>query len=171
MVLVLVVLFLVLPFAELAVIVQAADSIGLGWTLLALVAVSIAGGWLVKREGLGVVRRIQRQLDDGALPTTDLVDGAFILFAGALLMTPGFITDTVGLLLLLPPSRALIRPLVVRRLKRRVLASAGPLGGPVQWSRQRGGGPRAGGDVLDVDEVTPAHHDPARLGRRELEER
>lgn len=161
-------LFLVLPFAELAVIVGAADAIGLGPTLLLLVAVSVAGAYLVKREGVGVVRRIQERLDRGELPTTELVNGALIMFAGALMLTPGFLTDIVGILLLLPPTRALVRVAIVSRFRTKVLAAAGPLG-PVASA---GFGPRrAAGDVLDVDEVAPRHHEPGPLGRPELGER
>ena len=113
-------LFLVLPIAELAVILQVGQLIGPWYTILLLLAVSAAGAWLVKREGLGVVRRFRRQLDAGALPGKELADGVLILFAGALLLTPGFITDCFGLLLLLPPVRAVIRASVLRRFVPRV---------------------------------------------------
>ncbi|HEV3402312.1 MAG TPA: FxsA family protein, partial [Acidimicrobiales bacterium] len=89
--------------------------IGPWYTILLLLAVSAAGAWLVKREGLGVLRRFRRQLDAGAIPGRELADGVLILFAGALLLTPGFLTDCVGLLLLLPPVRAVIRASVLRR--------------------------------------------------------
>ncbi len=113
-------IFLVLPIAELAVILQVGQLIGPWYTILLLLAVSAAGAWLVKREGLGVIRRFRRQLDAGALPGKELADGVLILFAGALLLTPGFITDCVGLLLLLPPVRAVIRASVLRRFAVRV---------------------------------------------------
>ena len=117
--LVLVVLFVVLPIAELAVIIQVADGIGIGETILLLIAVSAVGGWLCKREGLGVLRRIQASLDRHELPARDLADGGLILFAGALLVTPGFITDVLGVLLLLPPTRAMFRVLLLAGLGRR----------------------------------------------------
>ena len=166
------VLFLVVPFLELAVIVGAADAIGLGPTLLLLVAVSVAGGYLMKYEGVGVVRRIQAQLDRGEIPTTELVNGALIVFAGALLLTPGFLTDILGIVLLVPPTRALVRKVLVARLTTKALAAVGPLGpagGPVPgagWMGRPAGGRRA--DVVDVDEVTPRHHEPGPLGPREL---
>ena len=117
--LVLVVLFVVLPIAELAVILQVAHGIGIGETILLLVAVSAVGGWLCKREGLGVLRRIQASLDRHELPARDLADGGLILLAGALLVTPGFITDVLGVLLLLPPTRAVFRALLLAGLGRR----------------------------------------------------
>ncbi len=113
-------LFLVVPIAELAVILQVGQLIGPWYTILLLLAVSVVGAWLVKREGLGVVRRFRRQLDAGTLPGKELADGVMILFAGALLLTPGFITDTLGLSLLLPPVRAAIRAALLRRLAVRV---------------------------------------------------
>jgi UPF0716 protein FxsA len=113
-------IFLVVPIAELAVILQVGQLIGPWYTIVLLLAVSAAGAWLVKREGLGVVRRFRRQLDAGALPGKELADGVLILFAGALLLTPGFLTDCVGLLLLLPPVRAVIRASVLRRFAGRV---------------------------------------------------
>jgi UPF0716 protein FxsA len=108
-------LFLVLPIAELAVILQVGQLIGPWYTILLLLVISGAGAWLVKREGLGVIRRFRRQLEAGAIPGKELADGVLILFAGALLLTPGFLTDCVGLLLLLPPVRAVIRASVLRR--------------------------------------------------------
>jgi len=118
---VLAVLFLVLPFAELYVIVQVSHVMGVLSTLALLFAVSIVGAWLVKQQGVDVWRRARARLDEGRMPGRELVDGVLILFAGALLLTPGFITDTVGLLLLLPPVRAAIRVLALRFLARRVV--------------------------------------------------
>jgi UPF0716 protein FxsA len=117
--LVLIGLFVVLPIAELAVIVQVADGIGIPETIALLILVSVSGAWLCKREGLGVLRRIQTSLDRHQLPTRDLADGGLILLAGALLLTPGFITDVIGILLLLPPTRAVFRGVVLAVLARR----------------------------------------------------
>lgn len=119
MALVLVALFVALPFAELAVIVAAADAIGLGWTFLALIAMSVAGAWLVRREGSAIWRRANDELRAGRMPARELLDGALALLGGALLLTPGFITDALGLVLLFPPTRALLRPLVVAFMARR----------------------------------------------------
>ncbi|MBW3668631.1 MAG: FxsA family protein [Actinobacteria bacterium] len=116
---VLVLLFLVVPFAELFVLLQVGRVIGALETIGLLVLVSIAGAWLVKREGIGVLRRAEERLRQGGVPGRELVDGVMILFAGALLLTPGFLTDIVGILLLLPPVRAALRSSVVRWLKLR----------------------------------------------------
>lgn len=117
--LVLVVLFVVLPIAELAVIIQVAHGIGVFDTILVLVAVSVVGGWLCKREGLGVLRRIQAGLERQELPTRELADGGMVLLAGALLIAPGFVSDVLGILLLLPPTRAVFRTMLLRGLARR----------------------------------------------------
>lgn len=116
---VLALLFLVVPFLELYVLIQVGRVVGALPTVGLLLLVSVAGAWLVKREGLGVLRRAQAQLREGRVPTTELVDGVLILFAGALLVTPGFVTDAAGILLLLPPVRLALRTYTRRRLARR----------------------------------------------------
>ncbi len=115
----LVALFLVVPFVELFVIIQVGRAVGVVDTIAILVLVSVVGAWLVKREGLSVLRRAQERVDRGAVPGRELVDGVLILFAGALLLTPGFVTDLVAILLLVPPVRAALRSGVVRQLRRR----------------------------------------------------
>lgn len=108
-------IFLVVPLVELVFIIQVGQVIGPWYTVALLLAVSVAGAWLVKREGLSVIRRFRRQLEAGSIPGRELVDGVLILFAGALLLTPGFLTDAFGLLLLTPPVRAVIRAGLLRR--------------------------------------------------------
>lgn len=118
-------LFLAVPIIELAVIVQVSDALGLVDTLALLVLVSLAGAWLVRREGLGVLRRVQHQLHAGQVPGRELVDGLLILVGGALMLTPGFVTDGVGLALMLPPVRAAVRAGLARRLRDRVVTYDG----------------------------------------------
>lgn len=115
----LVFVFLVVPLVELAVIIQVGQALGVVDTILLLILVSALGAWLVKREGMGVWRRFQQQVAAGALPGNEIVDGVLILFAGALLLTPGFVTDLVGLLLLFPPFRATFRAALRRRFEGR----------------------------------------------------
>lgn len=113
-------LFLVVPLVELAVIIQVGQWLGVLDTIALLLLVSLAGAWLVRREGLGVWRRLNQQVASGSMPGAELVDGVLILMAGALLLTPGFVTDCVGLLLLLPPVRAAVRALARRRIEIKV---------------------------------------------------
>jgi UPF0716 protein FxsA len=113
-------LFIVVPIAELYVILQVGQAIGVLDTIVLLILVSVVGAWLAKREGLGVLRRIQRSLDAGRVPGTELIDGFLILLAGALMLTPGFLTDILAILLLLPPVRVVVRRQLRRRFARRI---------------------------------------------------
>lgn len=99
-------IFIGMPIAELAVLIAVGDQIGLGPTILLLIAVSIAGGFLAKREGIQVWQRFRSAMASGQIPSAEVADGFLILFGAALLLTPGFITDVLGLFLLFPPSRA-----------------------------------------------------------------
>ena len=116
----LVVLFIGVPFAELYVLLQVGHAIGVVNTLALLIIVSAIGAWLAKREGLGVIRRMQRSIEAGRVPGTELVDGFLILLAAALMLTPGFLTDIVAIFLLLPPVRAVVRRELRRRVARRI---------------------------------------------------
>lgn len=116
---VLVLLFLVVPLAELYVIIQVGHAFGALNTIGLLIIISFIGAWLAKREGLGVWRRFQRQVESGSVPGREIADGVMILAASALLMAPGFLTDIVGILLLLPPVRVAVRAAVLRRAARR----------------------------------------------------
>jgi UPF0716 protein FxsA len=154
--LLLVLLFLVLPIAELAVIVQVSDSVGLGNTLGLLLVVSLAGAWLVKRQGLEAWRRLDARVSTGEMPGTELVDGVMILVAGALLLTPGFITDAVGLGLLLPPVRVGLRGVFRRWFAHRVKVVTGPvrIGEAVIIERERRRSrPPAVDDVIEIEEI------------------
>ncbi len=150
MTLLLVIVFVVAPLVELAVIVQVAGTIGTFDTIVLLVVVSLVGAWLAKREGGGVLRRIQAALDRGELPSREVVDGGLILLAGALMIAPGFLSDALAILLLLPPTRAAVRFPLLRYLARKgqiAFVGAG-VGG-----NARARGARQGGrdDVWDAE--------------------
>ena len=154
-------LFVVAPIAELAVIVQVAGSVGVLNTIGLLVAVSIVGAWLAKREGLGVLRRVQATTARGHAPSREVADGALILLAGALMIAPGFISDVVALLLLIPPSRAVFRAAVLR--------SIGKRSGLTVITGYRAPRPSAGTDeVWDAEswEDTPRPRTPGQLRGR-----
>jgi UPF0716 protein FxsA len=106
-------LFIVLPLAELYVIVQIAGQIGIGWTLALLLADSIVGTLLMKSQGAAAWRRFNEATSAGRIPAREVADGALIILGGAFLLTPGFITDIFGFLLLVPPTRALFRKSVI----------------------------------------------------------
>jgi UPF0716 protein FxsA len=130
--LVLFVIFVVAPLVELYVIVQVAQEIGVLETIAALIVISAIGAWLVKTAGVSVLVRIQRQLAAGRMPTNELVDGGLLLFAGALMLAPGFLSDILGILLILPPTRAVVRRLVLRSYRARMAQ-----GGAARWSNSR----------------------------------
>lgn len=117
------VLLLLVPLAELWVIVQVAQGIGVLNAIGLLLLVSVAGAWLLKQQGMATWRRLQATLQRGEMPTSEVTDGAMILLGGALLLTPGFITDVVGLMLLVPATRAALkggmRKLLARWAQRR----------------------------------------------------
>lgn len=117
-------LFLVVPFVELVILLKVGDVVGVLPTVLTLVIVSVVGGWLMKREGVGVFRRMVDQIRTGRVPGRELADAALILFGGALLLTPGFLTDLLGIVLLVPPTRAPVRAALIRRLAKRVRAAS-----------------------------------------------
>ena len=121
---VLVLLFLVVPIIELYIIVQVASGMGIMETIGLLILISIVGAWLVRAQGLAVLGRVQGQLAMGNVPGKELVDGLLILLAGALMLTPGFMTDAFGLLLLMPPTRAVVRTVLIHRYRDRM----GPIG-------------------------------------------
>ncbi len=118
-------LFLVVPLVELYLIIQVGELIGALNTIAVLILMGIVGGWLMKREGVGVLRRVRTQLQRGQVPARELVDGFLILFGGALMLAPGFLTDLLGLSLLVPPLRAMVRATLARRLQQRVVRRGG----------------------------------------------
>ena len=111
----LIALCIAVPVVEIAVIIQVGSWLGVLNTLALLILISVLGAWLVKRQGVGLLRRVQGELAAGRVPATALVDGALLLVAGTMLLLPGFVTDFFGLLLLLPPVRAGIRSWLRRR--------------------------------------------------------
>jgi UPF0716 protein FxsA len=120
----LIALFIVVPLAELYVILKVGDAIGAVWTILLLAADSVLGSLLLRAQGRSVWQRFNSALAEGRMPHREVIDGVLVIFGGAFLITPGFITDIVGLLLLLPPTRSVIRSAVVRRLGQRVAGGA-----------------------------------------------
>lgn len=144
----LVVALIVVPLAEIAVILAVGRAIG-GWpTVGLLLAESLLGAWLMKREGRTAWRALTEALRTGRMPAKELTDGALLLIGGTLLLTPGFLTDLVGFFLVAPPTRPAARRLLQGAVERRLLAGVG-WGGPFGPGPGRGPGPGAGGpDVI-----------------------
>ncbi|GAA0577087.1 FxsA family protein [Caenispirillum bisanense] len=109
-------LFIAVPIIEIAVFIQVGGLIGLWPTIAIVVATAFAGTFLLRQQGLATLGRAQEAMARGEMPLREVFDGACLLVAGVLLLTPGFVTDTVGLLLFLPPVRAWLRKGVVPAL-------------------------------------------------------
>jgi UPF0716 protein FxsA len=121
----LIALFILIPLAELYVILKVGDAIGVLWTILLLAADSVAGSVLLRSQGRAVWRRFNQALSEGRMPHREVQDGVLVIFGGAFLITPGFITDVFGLLFLLPPTRNVIRRYGARAVGRRMAVRVG----------------------------------------------
>lgn len=117
-------LFTLVPLIELYVLLRIGSRLGVAPTILLVVVTGVVGAQLARREGVRTLRQIQGQLQRGVMPTEGLVDGALILAAGLLLVTPGVLTDAVGFGLLFPLTRAVLRQYVRRRLEAAVPAAS-----------------------------------------------
>lgn len=150
MLLILILLFIVLPTVELGLLYSLSNEIGLGRTMLIALGTGVLGASLTRSQGLATLARISRQMAGGEVPTDALVDGAMILVAGAVLITPGILTDAFGFSLLLPPVRAVLKPLLKAALRRRLKRHPG---GVEVWSFGKAppGSPAgpAGGEILE----------------------
>jgi UPF0716 protein FxsA len=145
---------ILLPVVEIAVMIQVGSWIGVWETVALLLIVSIGGAWLAKRQGAGAWRRLRDDLGRGRVPTPALVDGALLFAAGVLFLIPGFVTDVVAVLLLVPPVRALCRGALARRYG--VLSTAHPTGDTTRVSP---------GSAYDVNSrVRDPRPDPPELG-------
>lgn len=142
----LVVALVVVPLLEIYVLIQVGQVIGPWWTILLLVVDSIIGSWLIRREGGRAWRALTTAINSGRMPARELADGALILVGGTLMLSPGFVTDAFGILLILPVTRPAFRRLLTGFVTRRVVVSA--MGDP----RRPGTGPQGPvvrGDVVD----------------------
>lgn len=152
--------FIVVPIVELAVIIQVGSYLGVVPTVVLLAVDSILGAVMLKREGRRAWDAFRRALEEPRWPADEVIQGALVLVGGALLLTPGFVTDVVGLALIVPPTRAVVSRVVRRRL---TPASLRPfVRGSRRRSRDRGPEPGRGGDVIDVEVVSVDRDDPSR---------
>jgi UPF0716 protein FxsA len=137
-------LFVVVPLLELFLLIRLGQVVGAWWTILILVADAALGSWLVKREGSRTWRALQGAIAAHRMPATELADGALVLIGGTLLITPGFLSDVVGLFFILPFTRPAARRVLARVISRR-LTVAPPA------ARRPGHGNVIRGDVVDRD--------------------
>jgi UPF0716 protein FxsA len=135
--------FIAVPILEIYVIIQVGQVIGAWWTIALLIADSIFGSWLIRREGRRAWQALTFAIESGRMPATELADGGLILVGGTLMLSPGFVTDIVGIVLILPFTRPLARRLLTRVVARRLLVVRRP--GPGDQ------GPLVRGEVIDDD--------------------
>jgi UPF0716 protein FxsA len=133
--------FIVVPIVEIYVIIQVGQAIGPWWTILLLIADSIFGSWLIAHEGRRAWQALSVALSSGRMPSRELADGALILVGGTLMLSPGFVTDAVGMVLILPFTRPFARAALTRIVSRRLLTAARPGSGSQ--------GPVVRGEVVD----------------------
>jgi UPF0716 protein FxsA len=162
MALLLVVIFIVLPIAEIYVIIKVGEAIGVLPTIALLILDSFLGAFLWRSQGRVAWRRFNDALAQGRIPAREVFDGAMVILGGAFLITPGFITDVIGLALLVPPSRAMFRGLVARVARRRAVFSVRG----VRWGSTRANGDDPGRASGGYDYEGTAHE--VREAEREL---
>lgn len=144
---VLVIAFIVVPLAEIYVLIQVGQVIGVWWTIVLLVLDSLLGSWLIKREGARAWQALRGALDNGRMPARELADGALILIGGTLMLSPGFVTDAFGIVLILPFTRPIARRLLTQVVTRRLVV------GFPQGGQNKRPGPGSGGSVVQGEVV------------------
>jgi UPF0716 protein FxsA len=130
-------LFTVVPIVELLVLIELGRHVGLGPTLALVLATGVLGAALARWQGLATLRRVQAEMEAGRLPTGPLVDGLLILIAGAVLLTPGLLTDVLGFALLVPATRVALRRRVSRAIRTR-MRHDGNVVIDAEWEREDG---------------------------------
>ena len=158
-------IFILVPIAEIAIFIWVGEQIGIAATIAIVIVTAILGTALLRRQGLSAAYRVQEALDRGEVPIDPVVDGVCLLLAGAFLLTPGLLTDAVGFLLFIPEVRRHLARAAVKALIRRGNVRVYTSGGSNPNPRPPGGG--AGGEVIDgeferVDDE-PAPEMPNRL--------
>ena len=157
-------LFTAMPVLELMLLIEVGAQVGAMNTIALCLVTGFVGASLARSQGADVLRRMQGTVQQGGLPAKEMVDGVLILVAGVVLLTPGFVTDALGILLLLPPSRAVIRVVAMRTIKAKLAQGAwqvhgGPAGYQAHWSggtpqgSQQRGAPR--GPEIIPPELAP----------------
>ena len=110
------ILFLVIPLVEIYLLIQVGQVIGAGWTIFLVVLTAVIGVWLLRIQGISTLMRAQQKLQSNEMPAQEMLEGMGLVVAGALLLTPGFFTDSIGFLLLFPPTRIWLVGRMVARM-------------------------------------------------------
>ncbi|MCB9982885.1 MAG: FxsA family protein [Rhodospirillales bacterium] len=154
-----IIIFVIVPFIELATFASVSEYIGIWTTLMLAFLTAIIGGLLVKYQGLHTILSMRQAMERGQMPLTEIFDGFCLVAAGALLITPGFVTDTIGFALLIPPVRGLLRYYIRKHTSWAVLAQTEGFD-----ARTRSGDPDIiEGDYERMDDASPTKRD--EIGR------
>ncbi|MBT3331369.1 MAG: FxsA family protein [Rhodospirillaceae bacterium] len=164
--------FIAIPLIEIAVFIEVGGYIGLWWTLAIVVGTALGGTYMLRRQGLATLHRAQANMAEGRMPLREVFDGLCLLIAGALLLTPGFVTDLTGALLLMPPVRGFLGTLVASHIVESGQFQAQAGGTAFHSTNQHSGFHRAGNapdpeqrdhgnnDIIDVDFEEVVTKDP-----------
>ena len=119
----LLILFVIVPVTELYILIEVGKKIGSLTTIGIIIFTGILGAYLVKNQGFMILKKIQNDLNDGIMPGDSLIQGAIILVGGILLLTPGFVTDILGFIFLIPVSRNVVKKYLLKWLKGKIAVS------------------------------------------------
>ncbi len=150
-------IFVAVPIIEIALFIQVGGAIGLWPTLAIVVLTAFAGTWLMRQQGMMTLAKLQKSLAEGGNPADPMAQGAMILVAGVLLLTPGFFTDTVGFLLLLPPVRAAL----IKWISARIIASGSVHFSSTTSASERGTNTTIETDYIIIDEDSEPREGPS----------
>jgi UPF0716 protein FxsA len=151
-------LFVGVPLLEIVVLLRVGRAIGPWWTILLMIVSAVVGAWLIKREGRRTVRALSESLSRGRMPAREIADGILILVGGTLMLTPGFVTDVVGILVILPLTRPLARGALAKAVSARLVVPGTSAYGSTSFGpdmkRPRSGpeGDVVRGEVVDDDD-------------------
>ena len=146
----LILLFTLLPLAELSLLLRIGEWLGAGPTVGLVIATGVVGAWLARREGLRTWGRVQADLASGKMPGEELLHALLVFIAGVVLVTPGVLTDVAGLLLLVRPAREIVARKLQRRLASQVQLQTVPFGDPGTDTNDSQGPDRSGGRVIEI---------------------
>ncbi|WP_417530303.1 FxsA family protein [Marinobacter lipolyticus] len=169
-------LFIVMPIAEMAVLIKVGGMIGVLNTIGLVLLTAVVGAWLLRQQGLATLLRANQRLNSGELPAKEVAEGLVLAVGGALLLTPGFITDTIGFLCLIPGTRhwfvaQVLKRLVVSGQTRSFHFQAGSGQGPFgngenPFGRQRPFDRDANGDIIDGEYRDETRRDNDRIEKK-----